>query len=149
MKTWRMMTAIILALALAGTALATEPFAGKYARHAQPRPMMPAVQCIIEDEGSDHGWLDKNGKATYQVTFKDDEQAIVTVMGDGDTDMDLYILDANGLVIVKDSGAECTYTWLSRWTMTCTIVIRGRAGQPYDLHTNGRLVQKGGRHDPF
>jgi hypothetical protein len=63
---------------------------------------------------------------TFTVAFKAGEGAMVVVMGDGDTDLDLLIYDENGNLIVKDDGRsdQCLVSWVPRWTGNFRIHVR-------------------------
>lgn len=76
----------------------------------------------------------------YNVSFRGGEIAIVTVIGDGDTDLDLYVYDNNGNLIASDTdySDDCVCTWTPRWTgnFRIKIVNRGRVYNSYLLRTN-------------
>ena len=76
----------------------------------------------------------------YNVTFRSGETAIVTVIGDGDTDLDLYVYDSNGNLIDSDNDYtdNCVCTWTPRWTgnFRIKIVNRGNVYNRYILRTN-------------
>ena len=76
----------------------------------------------------------------YSHTFRAHETAIVTVSGDGDTDLDLYIYDENGHLIASDDDLsdDCVVTWTPRWTgaFTIKVVNRGRVSNVYTRETN-------------
>lgn len=76
----------------------------------------------------------------YNVTFRGGEIAIVTVIGDGDTDLDLYVYDNNGNLIDSDNDYtdNCVCTWTPRWTgnFRIKIVNRGNVYNRYILRTN-------------
>ncbi|MBR5068138.1 MAG: PPC domain-containing protein [Bacteroidales bacterium] len=76
----------------------------------------------------------------YTVTFRGGELAIVAVIGDGDTDLDLYIYDSNGNLVASDSDYtdDCVCTWTPRWTGSFKIKIRNRGSisNCYLLRTN-------------
>ena len=77
---------------------------------------------------------------TYRLTFMGNEYAEVAVLGDGDTDLDLYVYDENGNQICKDidptDRAYCS--WIPRWTGEFRIVIRNEGGvyNNYALYAN-------------
>ncbi len=83
-----------------------------------------------------------NAHATdiYTVTFTGGIPAIVTAVGDGDTDLDLYIYDQNGNLIAQDIDYtdRCICTWTPRWTgsFRIKIVNRGSVYNCYVLRTN-------------
>ena len=76
----------------------------------------------------------------YDVTFRGGELAIVTVIGDGDTDLDLYVYDNKGNLIDRDNDYtdDCVCTWTPRWTgnFRIKIVNRGNVYNRYILRTN-------------
>lgn len=86
------------------------------------------------------------GTREYKVTFYGGEWARVEVLGDGDTDLDLYILDSNGNQVwtrtkaVMDEGPddECEVEWIPAQTRTYTIRIvnRGRVYNNFELYHN-------------
>ena len=83
-----------------------------------------------------------NAHATdiYNITFRGGEYAYVSVIGDGDTDLDLYIYDQNGNLIAQDIDYtdRCVCTWTPRWTgsFRIKIVNRGSVYNCYVLRTN-------------
>lgn len=80
------------------------------------------------------------GTDVYKVKFRANELAVVTVIGDGDTDLDLYVYDANGNLIDSDTDYtdNCVCTWEPRWTGTFTIKVvnRGNVYNRYVIATN-------------
>ena len=76
----------------------------------------------------------------YNVVFRGGEIANVMVIGDGDTDLDLYVYDNNGSLIVKDDDYtdECVCTWIPPRTGSYRIMIvnRGKVYNRYIIHTN-------------
>jgi len=76
----------------------------------------------------------------YTITFKRGELARVGVVGDGYTDLDLYIYDENGNLIDfdDDSTATCLCEWVPKWTGKFTIKIKNRGSvySDYVLATN-------------
>ena len=65
---------------------------------------------------------------SYTLTFRGDERATVIVSGDGDTDLDLFVYDANGNLVASDDDFtdDCVASWVPRWTGQFRIVIRNR-----------------------
>lgn len=76
----------------------------------------------------------------YDIMFKGGEPAAVYVSGDGDTDLDLFILDENQNIICEDTDAtdEMLCGWHPSWTGEFTVVIKnlGNVYNQYDLYTN-------------
>ena len=64
----------------------------------------------------------------YTCKFWANELAEVAVVGDGDTDLDLYIYDSNGNLITKDEDLSdnCYCSWVPAWTGTFTIKVKNR-----------------------
>ncbi|HEX4613099.1 MAG TPA: hypothetical protein VH092_33230 [Urbifossiella sp.] len=83
-----------------------------------------------------------NARATdvYTIEFRGGETARITVAGDGDTDLDLYIYDENGNLVAKDDDNTdyCVATWTPRWTgkFTVRVVNRGGVYNQYRITTN-------------
>jgi hypothetical protein len=77
---------------------------------------------------------------TWAVTFRAGEVARVAVIGDGDTDLDIYIYDENGNLITKDDDAtdNCVVAFTPYWTSQFRVVIinRGNVYNNYMLLTN-------------
>lgn len=74
------------------------------------------------------------------VTFDGLALAEIGVVGDGDTDLDLYVYDDNGNLIDKDIrySGDCYVSWIPRRTGTFLIrvVNRGKVYNDYSLITN-------------
>jgi hypothetical protein len=66
--------------------------------------------------------------------------AEIVVVGDGDTDLDLYVYDANGNLIEydEDYSDDCCVSWVPLWTGAYTIraVNRGRVYNRFTITTN-------------
>ena len=71
----------------------------------------------------------------YRIKFWAEDKAVVTVRGDGDTDLDLYIYDANGNLICSDTDNTdyCVCSWYPKWTGYFTIRIKNR-GSVYNKY---------------
>lgn len=81
-----------------------------------------------------------NSTDTYQISFVANYLAEIVVSGDGDTDLDLYVYDSNGNLIVKDNDYtdDCYVRWVPAWTgrFIVKIVNRGPVYNRYVLLTN-------------
>jgi hypothetical protein len=81
-----------------------------------------------------------NSSYTDYTTFNAQELAEILVIGDGDTDLDLYVYDANGNSIASDTGYtdNCYVSFTPKWTGTFKIVVknRGEVYNDYLLLTN-------------
>jgi hypothetical protein len=77
---------------------------------------------------------------TYTISFRGGELAMVIVSGDGDTDLDLSIYDANGNFITSDTDGtdDCVCSFIPRWTGTFKVKIKnyGSVYNHYVLVTN-------------
>ncbi len=77
---------------------------------------------------------------TDLVTFDGMELAEVGIIGDGDTDLDLYVYDENGNSIGSDAdySGDCYVSWVPRRTGTfiVKVVNRGKVYNNYTLVTN-------------
>jgi hypothetical protein len=76
----------------------------------------------------------------HEVSFTGGEAAEVAVVGDGSTDLDLYIMDENGNLIVMDEAPtdNCYVLWKPTWTgiFYITVLNRGNVWNQYALVTN-------------
>ena len=76
----------------------------------------------------------------YRITFRGGRFAEVSVLGDGDTDLDLYVYDENGNQVCSDTDyTDQTYcSWRPRWTGSFRIEIKnlGRVYNEYRIITN-------------
>ena len=81
-----------------------------------------------------------NSSERYSCKFWSNQLAEVAIVGDGDTDLDLYIYDSNGNLITKDDStsrnAYCS--WIPAWTDTFVIKVvnRGSVYNDFILVTN-------------
>jgi len=73
---------------------------------------------------------------SFRYKFYASSRATVVVSGDGDTDLDLYIYDASGNLIVSDTdySDDCVCTWTPAWTGAFTIKVKNR-GNVYNHYT--------------
>lgn len=85
-------------------------------------------------------WVDADAYVFYHVQFRGGEPAIVTIIGDGTTDLDLYIYDAKDNLVAKDTsfGDDCQCTFTPQWTSSYTIRIvnKGSSQNTYVFRTN-------------
>lgn len=76
----------------------------------------------------------------YHVEFWSNELAEVCVSGDGDTDLDLYVYDANGNLIGSDDDYtdDCVVRWVPAWTgsFVVKVVNRGAIYNNFAIWTN-------------
>ena len=81
-----------------------------------------------------------NSADTYQINFIAGYLAEVAVSGDGDTDLDLYVYDSNGILIGYDNdySDDCYVSWIPRWTgrFIIKVVNRGPISNAYVIMTN-------------
>lgn len=77
---------------------------------------------------------------TFGVAFHGGEIARVFVSGNGSTNLDLYVYDQYGRLIVYDNnyGDDCFVEWFPIYTTTYTIKIvnRGFYHNDYEISTN-------------
>ncbi|GAB1415270.1 hypothetical protein MASR2M117_06760 [Paludibacter sp.] len=80
------------------------------------------------------------GSDIFTVKFWANERATVAVSGDGDTDLDLYVYDESGNLIVKDDdySDDCIVNWTPKWTgqFTIKVVNCGNVYNRYAIVTN-------------
>jgi hypothetical protein len=81
--------------------------------------------------------ISANCYQTFTVNCYGDEVTRIQVRGDGDTDLDLYVYDTNGNLIVSDTDRsdQCGVVVRPFWTqvMTIKIVNRGSVFNNYRL----------------
>jgi hypothetical protein len=72
----------------------------------------------------------------YTTNFRGGEGAAVLVIGDGDTDLDLFVYDANNRLVVSDISASghCYVAWLPRLTATYHVVVSNILGSVYNKY---------------
>ena len=84
--------------------------------------------------------VDAGSSDVYRVNFTAGKLAVVTMVGDGDTDLDLYIYDPNGNLVDSDTGNSdnCVCAWTPRVSgkYKIKIVNRGIVYNSYILRTN-------------
>ena len=77
---------------------------------------------------------------TDYILFEGDERARVTINGDGDCDLDLYIYNPEGVLVAKDDDNTdyCVASWVPNYRKSYKIVVvnRGRVYANYNLSTN-------------
>src|SRR5689334_19047666 len=92
--------------------------------------------------GANAGFADVSARSTdvYAIPFAGGEPALVTVRGDGDTDLDLYVYDENGNLICSDTDYtdQLICSWSPRWTGMFRIEVRnlGNVYNRYQVRTN-------------
>ena len=76
----------------------------------------------------------------FVISFYAGEVARVAVVGDGNTDVDLFVFDQNGHEIARDDdrSAECVVQFTPRWTgpFRVRVVNNGYTASNYILATN-------------
>jgi len=84
--------------------------------------------------------VEKYSRNSYTADFKASQLAEVVVIGDGDTDLDLFIFDHNGNLISSDTDYtdRCYVSWRPLFTGEFTIVIEnlGAVYNEFILITN-------------
>ncbi|NOH97516.1 hypothetical protein [Vibrio sp. 99-70-13A1] len=77
---------------------------------------------------------------TYYIRYRGDRLAELMIIGDGDTDLDVYVYDERGNSICKDDDySDKMYcSWVPAWTGEFEIKIknRGNVYNVYDILTN-------------
>ena len=85
-------------------------------------------------------YVSGKGQMIYNIPFRAGEIGEVTVLGSGDTDLDLFIYDANGGLINSDTndGDDCYARFAPRMAgnVTIKIVNRGTEQNDYSMITN-------------
>ena len=90
--------------------------------------------------GKNNSSVRGDGTDSYDISFIKGELAEIIVVGDGDTDLDLFVYDSNGNLIVQDIDYTdtCLVSWVPSWTgrYTVRIVNQGPILNYYLLVTN-------------
>ncbi|GAB6038815.1 hypothetical protein JCM15519_33740 [Fundidesulfovibrio butyratiphilus] len=70
----------------------------------------------------------------FTLTFRESEPAAAAIIGDGDTDLDLFVYDQNGNLIGKDddSTSRCLVEWRPRWTGPFKIKVKNNGNVSSD-----------------
>ncbi|MEZ5666727.1 MAG: hypothetical protein R3F55_04685 [Alphaproteobacteria bacterium] len=94
----------------------------------------------VYGEGSYEDWIGPYDSVAYDEGFFGNEQAIVTLNGWDDTDLDLYVYDEYGNLICQSVGYSSSEycEWTPRWTGNFTVVVYNNGGieNSYSLWTN-------------
>ncbi|MDP2424163.1 MAG: hypothetical protein Q8M23_07440, partial [Bacteroidales bacterium] len=74
--------------------------------------------------------VEANDFNIYSIRFRSNELAEIAVIGDSDTDLDLFVFDANDNIIVSDEDYtdRCYVSWIPKWTGEFKIVVMNRGG---------------------
>lgn len=72
--------------------------------------------------------VNANSTDVYQISFVANRRAEIVVVGDGDTDLDLYVYDSNGNLIESDTDYtdNCYVSWTPLWTGRFTVKVKNR-----------------------
>jgi hypothetical protein len=80
------------------------------------------------------------GTDVFNETFRGGERAVVSVAGDGDTDIDVFVYDEFGNLVASDTGAtdRCYVSWFPSRTgrYTIRVVNLGNVWNEYTIRTN-------------
>jgi len=99
-----------------------------------------ATRGRVGGPGERYSFVYGNSADNYEISFIERELAEIFVLGDGDTDLDLYVYDSNGHLIAKDDDFtdRCIVRWVPAWTgrYIIKIVNRGPILNNYHLLTN-------------
>jgi len=81
-----------------------------------------------------------NGEQMFFCDFYAHQVAMVALVGDGDSDLDLFIYDQNMNLVTEDAGYDfdCLCTWTPAWTgrFYMKVVNRGNVYNRFTLATN-------------
>src|SRR5262245_19088166 len=94
----------------------------------------------IPGPGFDNRRSEAYSSVTYDDTFRGGQMAVVSIVGDGDTDLDLFVYGRFGNLMVQGIGLTDreTVRWFPSRTGTYRIVVRNLGGvwNRYVLTTN-------------
>lgn len=131
----------LLALALLSTvASTTEAAPGSTSAIAPDAAVSSLAPGRRQGPGIVHTRVEAHSRDTYSIDFRGGETAVITVSGDGDTDLDLYVYDENGNLVADDTDFtdECIVAWTPAWSGEFTVVVKnlGSVYNAYTLATN-------------
>lgn len=90
--------------------------------------------------GTDTAICKAHGSVTYHDTFRGGAMARVAIVGDGSTDLDIFVYDSSGRLVVRGIGLTDieAVSWYPEYTQTYRIVVRnlGSTWNRYTLRTN-------------
>jgi hypothetical protein len=99
-----------------------------------------ATRGRVSGPGQNNSYVDGNDTDIYEISFIEGKLAEIGLEGDGDTDLDLYVYDSLGnlLVMDEDYTDQCYVSWVPKWTgkFEVRIVNRGPILNNYILITN-------------
>jgi hypothetical protein len=80
------------------------------------------------------------GSDRYESVFFGGEVAIITVQGDGDTDLDLFVYDDSGSLVISDEGSTdvAGVSFVPAFTRNYTVLVKNLGGvyNVYTIRTN-------------
>jgi hypothetical protein len=86
-------------------------------------------------KGGQRRWtrkMDKNGEVYYKIEYIGGQTAEFAIIGDGSTDVDIFVMDQNGKVVASDTGFSDLglVTWKPAQTQVYTIKVQNlQAGE--------------------
>lgn len=99
-----------------------------------------AIAGRVGGAGSDNDIVEAYSTSTYYIDFYGSEWAEVSVIGDGDTDLDVFVYDMHGNLVAQDIGYtdRCFVDWYPRRRGTYRIEVQnlGSVWNRYTLRTN-------------
>jgi hypothetical protein len=94
----------------------------------------------VNGPGKDTTICQAYGSITYNVTMYGGEQARIAIVGDGSTDLDIFVYDQAGRLVVQGIGLTDVelVTWFPNQTQTYRVVVRNLGGtwNQYSMATN-------------
>jgi hypothetical protein len=114
--------------------------------HCRPAIVLAALACLsvavpLVEAGRAPG-VDTNRSVTYFERFYGGELATVSIVGDGDTDLDIFVYDAQGRLVAQGVGPTDieSVSWFvpGNQIQTYRIVVRNLGGvwNRYTMRTN-------------
>ena len=83
-----------------------------------------------------HSSVSAHDSDSWTITLVKDEYTLITVIGDGDTDLDIYLYDENGNLIDKDidDSDNCVVEVTPKWSGKFTLKVKN-LGNVYNNYT--------------
>ena len=90
---------------------------------------------VVDGAVADSDRVEANDSVSYTEIFRGGEVAAVSVSGDGDTDLDLFVYDEAGNLVASDSDLsdQCIVAWIPSRTERFRIVIKN-LGDVYNAY---------------
>ena len=95
---------------------------------------------LVDGPVADSDRVEANSSLTYTLIFRAGEPAAISVSGDKDTDLDLFVYDMNDNLVASDTDLtdQCITAWVPMKTQQYRVVIEnlGNVWNAYNMIAN-------------